>query len=365
MQFTSLCIRIFLCYFGVLFFQYLSAQEIEKNGLFQFEGYLETYYSFDFARPSNQAKQDFLFSFNRHNEFTANLGLLQAKYKTEKVRANLGLMAGVFANDNQGAEPGVLKNIFQANVGFKLAKQKNLWIDMGIIPAHIGFESAKGAECWSLTRGLLAENSPYYESGLKLSYTSENEKWYLAGLLLNGWQRIQRLEGNNTPAFGHQITFTPHKNITLNSSSFIGTDTPDSTRQMRYFHNFYTRFQLSDKWGIITGFDIGFEQQEKGSKTLNTWFSPIVVLRYTPTEKLAFTARGEYFSDENEVIIATQTPNGFQTWGYSMGLDYRFTEFATWRIEGRTFQSKDEIFMLDGQPSQQNYFITSSFAVFF
>lgn len=60
------------------------------------------------------------------------------------------------------------------------------------MPSHIGFESAIGKDCWNLTRSILADNSPYYETGIKLGYTSKNEKLYLAGMYLNGWQRIQK-----------------------------------------------------------------------------------------------------------------------------------------------------------------------------
>ena len=114
-------------------------------------------------------------------------------------------MTGTYANSNLAAEPGVLKNIFEANAGVKISKKKKLWIDAGIFESHIGFESAIGKNCWNLTRSISADNSPYYESGIKLSYTSDNEKWFLSGLILNGWQRIQRVNGNNTPAFGHQL----------------------------------------------------------------------------------------------------------------------------------------------------------------
>jgi len=121
------------------------------------------------------------------------------------VRANLALMAGTYANANLSAEPGVMRNILEAYAGVKISKSKNLWIDAGIFSSHIGFESAVGKDCWNLTRGILAENSPYYESGVKIGYPSEDGKWFASGLMLNGWQRIQRVEGNNTPAFGHQL----------------------------------------------------------------------------------------------------------------------------------------------------------------
>ncbi len=328
-------------------------------------GYLETYYAYDFGKPADHNRPAFIYSFNRHNEVNLNLGLIKAAYETNQVRANLALMTGTYANANLAAEPGVLKNIFEANAGVKISKTKNLWVDAGIFTSHIGFESAIGKDCWNLTRSILADNSPYYESGAKISYTSDNEKWFVSGLVLNGWQRIQRVDGNNTPAFGHQLTYKPSSKVTLNSSSFIGSDTPDSTRQMRYFHNFYGQFQLDEKFGLILGFDIGAQQKSKGSSEYDRWYSPVVIAQYSPSEKISIAARGEYYSDAHGVIISTETPNGFQTFGYSINLDYHIMDHVVWRIEGRGFESEDAVFTVSDEPSTSNYSLVTSLAISF
>lgn len=335
-----------------------------KNPL-SISGYIETYYSYDFANSSDHDRPGFIYSHNRHNEVNLNLGFIKAAYATNKVRANLALMAGTYANANLAAEPGVLRNIFEANAGVKISEKKKLWIDAGIFTSHIGFESAIGKDCWNLTRSILADNSPYFESGVKVSYTSDNEKWFVSGLILNGWQRIQRVNGNNTPAFGHQLTFKPNSKVTLNSSSFVGSDTPDSIRQMRYFHNLYGQLQLTKKFGMILGFDIGAQQKAKNSSDYNTWYTPILILKYAPAEKISIAARGEYYSDANGVIINTGTLNGFKTHGYSLNLDYQIMNNAVWRIEGRGFISKDKIFTLNDRPSTQNYFLTTALAISF
>lgn len=70
----------------------------------------------------------------------------------------------------------------------------------------------------------MAENSPYFEAGAKITYVSPSGQWEFSGLYLNGWQRIQRVDGNTTPAFGYQLIYKPTNKITLNSSSFIGND---------------------------------------------------------------------------------------------------------------------------------------------
>lgn len=202
---------------------------------FKISGYLETYYSYDFANPYDHNRPEFVYSHNRHNEVNINLGFIKAAYSTNKVRANLALMAGTYANANLSEEPGVLKNIFEANAGVQISKKKNLWVDAGIFSSHIGFESAIGKDCWNVTRSILADNSPYYESGVKLSYTSDNEKYFISGLILNGWQRIQRVNGNNTPAFGHQITFKPNSKVTLNvSARTTASCSPENNRLSLY-----------------------------------------------------------------------------------------------------------------------------------
>ena len=349
----------------VIVFNPLSAQSESSQNPLTISGYLELYYAFDMATPDDHNRPGFVYSYNRHNEVNLNMGFLKAAYQTAQTRANLAVMAGNYANANLAAEPGVLKNIFEANAGVKLLKNKNLWIDAGIFGSHIGFESAIGKDCWNLTRSMLADNSPYYESGVKISYTTDNEKWYFAGLFLNGWQRMQRVSGNNTPSFGHQITFKPNAKVTLNSSSFIGSDTPDNIRQMRYFHNFFGQFQMADKWAMIVGFDIGTQQKSKGSNDYNTWYSPIIILKYTPSDKVSVAARGEYYSDANGVIISTGTTNGFQTFGYSLNMDYRILDNMVWRLEARTLKSKDKIFTLNDEPDNQNYLITTALAISF
>jgi len=328
-------------------------------------GYLETYYSYDFANPENHVRQPFIYAYNRHNEINLNLGYIKLAYSSENIRSNISLMAGTYSNDNLSAEPGVLKNVYEANVGFKIFEKKNIWIDAGIMPAHIGFESAIGKDCWALTRSIMAENSPYYETGAKISYTTDNGKWFISALILNGWQRIYRKDGNNFPAFGHQLTFKPNSKMMLNSSSFIGNDMPDSTKQMRYFHNLYGQFQITERLALIAGFDIGAQQTAQHNSTYNTWYAPILILKLSPTDKFSIAARAEYYSDKNGTIIATQTPNNFQTFGYSLNLDCLIHNNVWWRVEGRGFSSKDKIFSLNEKPNNNNYFLTTSIAISF
>jgi hypothetical protein len=342
-----------------------TAQKDSSKPVFTISGYLETYYGFDFNKPGDNNRPPFIYSHNRHNEVNLNLGFIKAGYQTERVRANLALAAGTYMNANLASEPGVLRNIFEANAGVKISKKSNLWVDAGIFASHLGFESAIGKDCQTLTRSIMAENSPYYEAGAKISYTSSNEKWFISGLLLNGWQRIQRPEGNSTLALGHQLTYKPNARLTLNSSSFIGNDKPDSVKQMRYFHNFYGIFQLNDKLSLTTGFDVGAEQKNRGSKNYNIWYTPVFILGFQPHEKHHLAGRLEYYSDPNGVIIRTGTPDGFKTWGYSVNYDYAVFKNIVWRTEAKLFNATSNIFSKEGEAVSNNFCLTTALAISF
>lgn len=330
-----------------------------------FKGYAELYYAYDFNKPIDHNRPSFIYNHDRHNEVNINLGFINASYNSDKVRANFALAAGTYMNANYAAEQGVIKSIYEANAGVKLSRKKYLWIDAGIFTSHLGFENAISADCWTLTRSMAAENSPYYESGVKVSYTTDNNKWYMSGLLLNGWQRIKRPDGNNTISFGTQVTYTPNTSVILNYSTFIGNDKPDDQKQMRYFNNFYGIFHFTKKLHLTAGLDFGMEQTSKGSEYYNTWVSPVVILKVELNDHWSLSARGEYYGDGNEVIISTDTKNGFRTYGFSFNVDYKITNNAIWRIEGRHLNSKDDIFLKDNKAVNTNTLLATSLAVSF
>ena len=342
---------------------HILAQDSAGSSQVKFNAYLEVYYNYDFNKPVNNNRPAFFYSHNRHHEFNLNLGFLKASYNADRVRANLAFGAGTYMNANYAAETGVLKNIFEANAGIKISKKKNLWVDAGIFNSHIGFESAISKDCWTLTRSILADNSPYFESGAKITYTSNNDKWLVSGLLLNGWQRIKKVDGNSALGYGTQVQYKPNSKLLINYSTFMGTDKPDSTRQWRYFHNLYSIFNVTAKFGITAGFDIGTEQKAKGSSKMNTWYAPVLILKHTINSKWAVAARGEYYYDRDEVIVAGGNSNGFQTTGFPLNVDYAPINKALIRLEARTLKSKDNIFAKGNAFINHNTFVTASLAI--
>jgi hypothetical protein len=65
------------------------------------------------------------------------------------------------------------------------------------------------------------------------------------------------------------------------------------------------------------------------------------------------------------MLIAYSTPNGFQTTGYSMNIDYMPLPNAVVRLEGKTYHSKDAIFVNGRAFSANSPLITASIGVSF
>ena len=328
-------------------------------------GYLETYYGYDFNKPTDHNRPGYIYSHNRHNEVNLNLGFIKGSYDNGNIRANLAVMAGTYTNANLAAEPGVLKNIFEANAGLKLAKAANLWLDAGIFSSHIGFESAISKDCWVLTRNISSENTPYYESGAKLTYGTNDGKFSAVLLYLNGWQRITRQTANSQPAGGLQLTWKPTAKITVNYSNYVGTEGADTIRVKRRYHNLYGVFQLTDQLGLTLGMDYGTQQKIKGSDDKNEVFSPVAIAQYKLDDQWAVAGRVEYYEDKNGVFINTGTPNGFKTTGYSLNIDYAPVSNAVLRLEGKVYDSKDKIFTRQQSSVNHNAAVTASIAVSF
>jgi hypothetical protein len=324
-------------------------------------GVVDFFYGYDFNLPESKMRLPFLSSHNRHNQLALNLGLIKIAMTKGQFRGNLALHAGAYSVDNYADEPGILKHVFEANAGVLLSKKGDVWLDAGVLPSHIGFESAISPDNWTLTRSILAENAPYFLTGGKVSFQPA-EKWFFSALIFNGWQRITNVEGSTKPSFGTQVVFRPKDDVLINWSTFLGSDDPDATRRRRYFSNLYSQFQVSDAFGLTLGMDMGVQQRLRGSSVYDPWFSPIVIGQVKWNQKLKSALRIEYYQDRIGIRVKNDHPNGFATTAVSFNMDYSIWKGLLWRIEASNYRSRDQVFLYPETPTATNFFLISSLA---
>jgi hypothetical protein len=337
----------------LIFSQLFSQEKSELKTTFS--GFVETYYSYDFNQPTTDSKLPFMYNYNRHNEFNINIGLLRAKVEYENAYAVISLQSGTYVDDNYSNEK--IKYLNEAYVGLYLDKSKKQSVEVGILPSYLGFESSTTSTNLNLTRSILAENSPYFMTGVKYNY-KPSDKWNFTALFTNGWQRINKPQKDVAPSFGTQIVYKSSANSTLNWSTFIGKEFNGIDYTMRYFSNLYFDKKWNDKWRTIAGFDYGLQDLSSKNNSSASWLSPVFITQYSINPKWQTAFRTEYYQDEKNVIIFTY--NEFKTLGFSLNFDYLPNSKVKLRTEARYFDNKKEVFTKGSDLVNSSFFLTTS-----
>jgi hypothetical protein len=323
---------------GLLIPQLVFSQ-INKDSI-HFSGYTEIYFAQDQHNWNDHQRPDFLYSHTSTNHAALNAAVLDFKYSSERIKTQLSLVEGTYANKVTSAEPIGFGALYVGNISYKLSARDNFWLQAGVIPSHIGLESAIGFSNLSLSRSLAAENSPYYESGLALQYTSKNNKLFGSLLALNGWQTMTLRAQQSRPDFGSQLQYKPTSKITLNHSTYFGEVAVLDSSQTRFFQNFYAQVQLKDKWTVQLQADYGM--QETGNNGLDkSWMTGFVGISYELNEKLHLVGRAEMLRDKNNLVIAGVNND---LWGYSFNINYLLAEHLMFRAEWRNITSNSYTF---------------------
>lgn len=320
-------------------------------------GFVDVYYAYSLQSHALR-ERSFTTQPLRHNEFSLNLGVVEIVRRGGAVRGRIALQTGTYVQSNLAAEPELLKHVLEASAGARLAD--GIWVDLGIFPSHIGFEGILSRDNWTYSRSLLADYSPYYESGI--SVTAEiSGRLTARGLILNGWQNIQ--ENNDAKAAGAQIQFRPSDDVLLNWSSFAGNEQPDSVSSLvRFFNDVYCTIQFSPEWSAAAVFDVGVQQGAPGSPAA-VWHGASLMARRSLGNPVSVTSRLEYFSDERGIVAPTGTSNNFRIIAGSVNFDVRQTTVLLWRIEGRLFRSADRIYPSRSGPRRVDGFLVLSVSV--
>jgi len=305
----------------------------KDSSAFTFDFLMETYIGLGAESESPY----FLYNYKKPNDLGLNLFMFTTTFKKEKFHANLGIMAGDFAWFNLAHEPVWVRFIYQANVEFRLHSKKELWLTAGIFPSHIGFESVLTYESLNASRSLVSENSPYYESGLKLFYKSPNKKLEFDFLVLNGWQTVVP-QGVFVPASGLRFNYKPKKTLELNYSNYIGLQGGNS--DLRTYHNFYLAAKRK-KFSLKTGFDIGTQNFHTDIKS---WHAATAVFSYKLSPRFRLNGRGEYFNDFQAALYSAPLFNGIEALGLSMGIDNTYGNTGMIRLEVRYLKTNDIAF---------------------
>jgi hypothetical protein len=284
-----------------------------------FGGFVDSYYAYDFGRPANFDRA-FTTQAARHNEFNVNLAYVEAKVSGPRVRGRLALQAGTSVQSNYAAEPAIgavsgpdlSRFIQEAVAGYQISP--SLWVDGGIFLSHIGMESFISRDNLTYTRSLSADFTPYYESGVKLTWQT-TPKLTALFTVLNGWQNIS--ENNQDKAVGTRLDYARSSSTTFSYYNFIGNEV--SSGRLRIFNGVGFKSGLTPIFALQGNFDYGTQQKPQAGNS--DWWSTGLTGKLQVAPAVGASARLEYYRDADNVIVATALPGGFKASTASLGID--------------------------------------------
>lgn len=338
-----------------------------SKGKVSIGGFVDVYYGYDFNRPA-QSDRPYAVSSGRHNEVNINLAYIDLRYINDKVRAHLVSGFGTYVNANYSLEPGSLKNLIEANVGIRLSKKKDIWVDAGVLPSPYTNESAISKDHFMYTRSFAPEFVPYYLSGVKLSVPF-GKKIKAYGYLLNGWQSIQDV--NNPLSMGTQIEYRPGNKWLINWDTYVGDENSKTFPLYgnRYFSDVYTIFNPNGKVSMTACIYAGVQEiRDTFGQTFNRpWWQANVQGRVKLGKQISLAARAEIFEDDYSAMIKSATGTiGFSTMSAGLCLNVNVSDAAMFRVEARQFFSdKNVYFDKKGGPVNQSLLLITSLAAWF
>jgi hypothetical protein len=346
-----------------------------------FGGFVDGYYAWDAGRPPTRDRAFaggalFTTQPSRHNEFNVNLAFVEAVLAGPRVRGRLAVQAGTSVQANYSFEPAqgtvsgpsLAQLLQEAVVGYELAD--GLWVDGGIFFSNMGMESWISRDNPTYTRSLVADYSPYYSSGAKLTWAA-TPKLTARLDVVNGWQNIS--ENNDGKGAGIRLDYAPAAGATLSYYNFFSEE---SGTRLRTFNGVGAKV-VRGPWTLLGEFDVGTQRRAWDVDGSSTWINSVGVVRYQVAPAVGLSARAEFADDEDGIVLGTGTRLGagdtpvanppFRAAGGSVGIDVQPRARVLWRTEARGWRNRDGIFpdRDGGAPTRSSGFVVTSLALTF
>ncbi|TGK03032.1 porin [Leptospira langatensis] len=329
----------------------------------QFGFFVDGYYNASLNRPDSK-ELAYTTQATRTNEYNINLAYVDGKVETDKYRGRLALQFGTSVVANYVGEGTTgktsnelsIRNMQEAYGGIKLGK--STWLDAGIYFGHLGYESWISHENFVYTRAFSLDYVPYYVSGFRLSGKITDKLSYQLHLD-NGYQVVT--DNNKDMSGGFRLEYNPRPNIMLRWNTFMGNEQPTAVpKEMRYYNNFIAEWKPTHSLTLASSFDVAYQHRASSQDLVytpdasyyvrgdtnayrqvyvgNIW----IAYRFLPDWRIG--TRFERYLDRDQMIIVTNTKDGFETGGATATLDYNPDPAVLLRFTYQYRRSMDSIY---------------------
>lgn len=330
-------------------------------------GGVDGYYAIDCVNPSSSLRP-YAVSSARLNQFAINLAYFGIGYRAERFRVQLTPGYGTYMRDNYASENVINRFLLETYGGFKLSKNKGIWLDVGIFTSPYTYETPISKDQLLYSRSLAAENAPYYISGLRFTLPL-SPKFTLTLYGINGWQTINFNNASaNSVAFASQLQYKINPRATLAWNTFAGDAGSNNQPWLsaRYFNDFWFTY-VGQKWDVSATAYVGLQGVYNSAKPDYAWYSVNASAKYKFNTKFSLSGRVEWFSDPNGILTAPSQlqTRAFNVYSGTLGFNYSPIKNAVLRIEGRGYGGQNGIFTRGNQQVNYSALLFTNLSIWF
>ena len=291
------------------------------------------------------------------NQIRMNVAAIEIGYTAERVRGKLALQYGDAPNLLAAPQAQFIKNIRQANFGFRLWKK--VWLDFGYFLNPVGIESS-----WPVLNYLSTVSiGGYYEPGsllgVKLTWNYSDKFW---GGIMAGNPYSMAYAKNTHMAGVTFIFFRPIPELTINYNNFFGNQAlaDANINNNILYNNLIITYDMACGVSFTGQLDFAAQSNSQMMPDTNktaTMFSGMVEAKYTFLKKYSIAGRYEFFNDYDGFLSGPcyydGIRRGLMTQGFSAGFEYKPVKIGYIRLEYRHLFAAPGNYVFHGNQSDQ------------
>ena len=267
-------------------------------------GYLETFYSVNFAFPSNRLTNLRAFD-NRDLTFTLSNVALSGKVEQGPLTAIVILQVGTTPSTYYLGEPSspgdssvapsnaaLWQHVQQATLAY--VGPADLTFQAGLFPSPIGPEVIPIKDDWNWSRSDLFFALPFYHTGVVVSRPL-GCGWTAALHVYNGWNSV--VDNNDTPSVAASVSYASGRVPAAQIMYFGGNERPTGAPEgapWRHLFDAYAQVAVTERFSLMAQLDGGFEHNRLGT---SGWIAGAAYAKLAVTPELYGAVRADLFRE--------------------------------------------------------------------
>lgn len=269
-------------------------------------GYVETYYAYNFNRPSNGITNARGFD-NRHNTLTLSNAAMGANWTAGPVSGRLILQVGSTPSTYYGGEPSLAgasganatsselwKYLQEAFLAYRAPVGRGLLVQAGLVASPIGFETFAVKDNWTWSRSNLFFGFPFYHTGLRLTY-EWTDAISTTLSVFNGWNSV--VDNNDAKSVQASIAYKLPRKLAVQALYFGGVERPAGAPEGPWWRHHFdatAQYDVTTFLSFAAQADYGWEANRIGTAR---WLAGAAYIRAKPFDRVYVALRGDHFRE--------------------------------------------------------------------